>query len=943
MAANSPRDPGSPSDDSQIFRRSGPKSGQPLPPEEPIELLDFVEIGEDDEDALGGPVGPTAGESPSVIVRRGYTEGSAVNLGGQAGEGSSIFDHGDSLAPSAPGSGWFDSVPPMPRTVQPVQDPSPPESDHDNSQIVDDLFAGLEGGDSAAVPVSGWQDQQGTDSISESEVLRAFDNLSSRDVTARLGNAADGPDFDAAQQSGSSILPRPDSADIGYGDAATDIGDSGVDLLNPERDEDRFADPKSSIFGAASHRDASQTEIDEIPLGLADDDAMFPAGAEGSSIFDKSSPFQAIVDSGSDSNDRASGTVDWNTKPVEDEFQPSILMARDFDDEGADLFAEEPTDFTAPVPPPRRERGPVGTSGAGVVVAPPKRREPMEDDGDDEPVAPKPKRRGGGGSKPPEPKRSGGGLLGWVGGGVLGMLLGAGAFAALYFADVLPAKDSANATVPSTATQPTAKDNGAELAALGTKNETLQRDLKAAKLEATTAKGESATLRSEHEAALEAKDAARMQAKKDQLAIAKKKDAAEAELKTALVAATKADDDVKKAMLAAEKSAVELKTAMADLEKATAEMKVALADAEKAKADAKVALTDAEKAKAETKIYRTLVDKTAAEAGAAQKEALAKAKLATEAQAKATEALKAQIAAETGFRAVIKELKANELLEEKSSEAEALALIPEVLKRLTQRAVESDAKRSAKELAGMRKTNEMMQATVKGLEAAKAKSDGDAKRAKDDTEAQVAAAKKDADAAKKEADAMAAAAAKKAAAEIALAQKEADAAKKEADAKALAAIEKATADAKKKVADAEADLASLMMKHKLEVSALQESFTGQLAEARKGGITQITPSEVLTQDRAVRDYNAGVRAYQSKSFAKALASLESAVKLDPVDARYWYYLGLAQLELGKKDDAHASFKKGHDLESRSKPNTALVGEALERIQGAARRELQQYR
>ena len=244
----------------------------------------------------------------------------------------------------------------------------------------------------------------------------------------------------------------------------------------------------------------------------------------------------------------------------------------------------------------------------------------------------------------------------------------------------------------------------------------------------------------------------------------------------------------------------------------------------------------------------------------------------------------------------------------------ALALIPEVLNRLTIRAAESDAKRAAKELAAMRKKIELFEGSVKGLEAAKTKADADAKRAKDDADALVSTAEK------------------KAAADIAAAKKDADAAKKLAD-----------AEAKKKVDAAEADLASSMMKHTEELKRLQESFAGRLAEARKGGVLQITPAEVLTQDRAARDYNAGVRAYRAENFPKALASLESAVKLDPVDARYWYYLGLAQFELGKKADAEASFKKGSDLEIRSQPSSKLVGEALERVQGAARKDLGEFR
>ena len=41
------------------------------------------------------------------------------------------------------------------------------------------------------------------------------------------------------------------------------------------------------------------------------------------------------------------------------------------------------------------------------------------------------------------------------------------------------------------------------------------------------------------------------------------------------------------------------------------------------------------------------------------------------------------------------------------------------------------------------------------------------------------------------------------------------------------------------------------------------------------------------------------------------------MKLNSADARYWYYLGLTQWELGKPDEARAAFKNGSDLEGRT--------------------------
>ena len=173
MAAHTPDDQAPSGDDSHIFRRSKPNPE--VPPEEPVELLEFEEIPPADLDAddLGVLGESPSGDSPSGIARRGYREGSSVNLGGtKPGEsGSSIFAGSEALGPSAPGSGWFDSIPPVNRAIPPAGTASPPSDGPGGSQVVDDLFEGLDT-DSTTVPVAGWQEQQATNSVTESEVIR---------------------------------------------------------------------------------------------------------------------------------------------------------------------------------------------------------------------------------------------------------------------------------------------------------------------------------------------------------------------------------------------------------------------------------------------------------------------------------------------------------------------------------------------------------------------------------------------------------------------------------------------------------------------------------------------------------------------------------------------------------------------------------------------------
>jgi len=61
------------------------------------------------------------------------------------------------------------------------------------------------------------------------------------------------------------------------------------------------------------------------------------------------------------------------------------------------------------------------------------------------------------------------------------------------------------------------------------------------------------------------------------------------------------------------------------------------------------------------------------------------------------------------------------------------------------------------------------------------------------------------------------------------------------------------------------------------------------------------------------------------------------------DARYFYFLGLAQLGQGKRDEAQATFRQGGRLERDHRPSSRVVSNALERIQGQLRRTVDTYR
>ena len=60
---------------------------------------------------------------------------------------------------------------------------------------------------------------------------------------------------------------------------------------------------------------------------------------------------------------------------------------------------------------------------------------------------------------------------------------------------------------------------------------------------------------------------------------------------------------------------------------------------------------------------------------------------------------------------------------------------------------------------------------------------------------------------------------------------------------------------------------------------------------------------------------------------------------DGQDARYYYFLGLAQLMQGDRD-AYEDFDQGARLEQQNRPPRAAVSAALERVQGRASRAAQ---
>jgi hypothetical protein len=94
---------------------------------------------------------------------------------------------------------------------------------------------------------------------------------------------------------------------------------------------------------------------------------------------------------------------------------------------------------------------------------------------------------------------------------------------------------------------------------------------------------------------------------------------------------------------------------------------------------------------------------------------------------------------------------------------------------------------------------------------------------------------------------------------------------------------------------------------------------------------------------AERHFDQGLRHYWERQYAQAEKEFAQAVRSHNQDARFVYFLGLAQLGQERRDQAAESFKKAAQLEQQGKPQPALVSSALERIQGPQRQVLNRYR
>lgn len=128
-----------------------------------------------------------------------------------------------------------------------------------------------------------------------------------------------------------------------------------------------------------------------------------------------------------------------------------------------------------------------------------------------------------------------------------------------------------------------------------------------------------------------------------------------------------------------------------------------------------------------------------------------------------------------------------------------------------------------------------------------------------------------------------------------------------------------------------------------KLAAQAEEFRQQISAARAGMILAATDTERVAAERSSRLFGIGSDAYFDGRFADAVTALTDATKINPSDARSWYYLGLAKWATGDRTGATEAFKTGGQWESRSAASSRTVNGSLERVQGPARNALDTYR
>ena len=97
---------------------------------------------------------------------------------------------------------------------------------------------------------------------------------------------------------------------------------------------------------------------------------------------------------------------------------------------------------------------------------------------------------------------------------------------------------------------------------------------------------------------------------------------------------------------------------------------------------------------------------------------------------------------------------------------------------------------------------------------------------------------------------------------------------------------------------------------------------------------------------AEKHFGQGLHLYREGRIVEAESQFKQAIDYFDKDARYWYWIGLSQIEQPsrvKREAVVYSWEQASRLESNSRPSTDQVNQSLERIQGQRRVLLDSYR
>jgi tetratricopeptide (TPR) repeat protein len=157
-------------------------------------------------------------------------------------------------------------------------------------------------------------------------------------------------------------------------------------------------------------------------------------------------------------------------------------------------------------------------------------------------------------------------------------------------------------------------------------------------------------------------------------------------------------------------------------------------------------------------------------------------------------------------------------------------------------------------------------------------------------------------------------------------------------------VEKLLAD--KKNSDTQVKEATSRLKDAEETI---QDITKKLVDPKyvpQGPAPQVTTSaKISPPDISVAEkyYSTGLTHFWTGDYAAAEKDFATAIRFYKDDARFFYYFGLSCWQEGKRTEASEAFQKGNVLELQSRPSSTMINATFERVQGAARKALDQER